>query len=93
LGVAEVASHRYGERKDELAAIEQNAKDKRHDEDMARVQHDTAQAIERAAQLEREAANARLETERLKQTVTWRTIPNDVASDTGGGFSRKAWGR
>jgi hypothetical protein len=58
LGITEVASHRYGERKDELAAAEQAAKDKRHDEDVARLQHDTAQANERAAQLGREAAEA-----------------------------------
>ncbi|MBR1204514.1 MULTISPECIES: hypothetical protein [unclassified Bradyrhizobium] len=37
------------------------------------------QAHERAAALEKEAANARLETERLKQAVTWRTLPIDVA--------------
>jgi hypothetical protein len=80
LGVAEVVSHRYEGRKDQLAAIEEAAKDKRHDEDMARVQHDTAQANERAAQLEKDAANARLETERLKQTVAWRTIPPQVAT-------------
>jgi len=53
LGVNEIISHRYAERKDELAAIEQIATQRRHDEDMARVQHDTAQAIERAARLER----------------------------------------
>lgn len=80
LGVAEVVSHRYEGRKDQLAAIEEAAKDKRHNEEMARVQHDTAQAGERAAQLERDAANARLETERLKQTVAWRTIPSETAT-------------
>jgi hypothetical protein len=58
LGITEVASHRYGERKDELAAIEQATKDKRHDEDVAHLQHDTAQANERAAELSREAAQA-----------------------------------
>ena len=73
LGITEVASHRYGERKDELVAIEQGAKDKRHDEDMAQLQHDTAQTNERAAQLSREAALAdaraaqsQLELQRLK---------------------------
>jgi hypothetical protein len=59
LGIAEVASHRYSERKDELTAIEQNAIQRRHDEDMARVEHDTARANERAAQLEKEAAEAK----------------------------------
>jgi hypothetical protein len=60
LGIAEVASHRYGTRKDDLAAIEEAAKDKRHEEDMARVQHETAQANERAAVLEKDAEEARL---------------------------------
>jgi hypothetical protein len=59
LGIAEVASHRYSERRDDLIEIEQREIQRRHDEDMARVQHDTAQANERAAQLEKEAANAR----------------------------------
>jgi len=59
LGMAEVASHRYSDRKDELAAVEQEAIQRRHDEDMAHVQHDAAQAIERAAQLEKEAAEAK----------------------------------
>jgi hypothetical protein len=56
LGVAEVASHRYGERKDELAAVEQEALERRHNEEMTRVQHDTALANERATQLEKDAA-------------------------------------
>src|SRR6266478_667417 len=55
LGAAEVASHRYSERKDELAGVEQEAAQRRHDEDMARVQYDSALANERAAQLEKEA--------------------------------------
>lgn len=66
LGIAEVASHRYGVRKDELVSIEDDAKDKRHDADMARLQLDTAQTVERAALLEKEAAEARLELARLK---------------------------
>ncbi|MGB6325189.1 MAG: hypothetical protein WBG11_05290 [Methylocella sp.] len=79
--MAEVASHRYSDRKDELAAVEQEAIQRRHDEDMARVQHDTAEAVERAAKLEKEtavaqkeAAEARAEQERLKQNVQWRTL-------------------
>ena len=39
-----------------------------------------AKAQERAAQLEKEAAEARLETEKIKQAVTWRTIPAQVAA-------------
>ena len=37
-------------------------------------------AILRAAQLEKEAANARLETEKIKQAVAWRSIPSEAAS-------------
>jgi len=66
LGIAEVASHRYGVRKDELASIEEDAKDKRHDADVVRLQNETAHAIERAALLEKEAAEARVELARLK---------------------------
>jgi hypothetical protein len=59
LGIAEVVSHRYSERKDELVDIEQAATQRQHDEAMARVQHDTAEVHERAARLEKEAAEAR----------------------------------
>jgi hypothetical protein len=37
-------------------------------------------ALVRAAELEKEAANARLETERLKQVVAWRSILPDNTS-------------
>jgi hypothetical protein len=59
LGVSEVVSHRYSERKDELVSQQQVAADRRHDEEMARVQLLTAQANERAAALEKEAETAR----------------------------------
>ena len=58
-GISEVISHRYGERKDELTAAKQIEVQRHHDEDMARVQRDAAQANERAAQLEKEAEIAR----------------------------------
>jgi hypothetical protein len=38
-----------------------------------------AQAKERAANSENDAASARLETEKLKQAVAWRTIPPETA--------------
>jgi len=44
LGVFEVASHRYSDRKDELAAAEQEATQRRHDEEMARLHLETAKA-------------------------------------------------
>lgn len=81
LGIAEVASHRYGDRKDELTAIEETAKDKRHDEDMARVQHDTARATERAAQLEREAAAANERAAEIMKATAWRQFTPDQISE------------
>jgi len=53
LGITEIASHRYSERKDDLSEIEQREIQHRHDEDMARVQHDTAATMERAEELRR----------------------------------------
>lgn len=44
LGAFEVASHRYSDRKDELAAAEQKATQKQHDEEMARLHLETANA-------------------------------------------------
>ena len=81
LGVAEVASHRYSERKDELFAVEQDATQKRHDEDMARVEHDTAQASERAAQLEKEAAEVKLELERTKAELAGYRRPRKLSQE------------
>jgi hypothetical protein len=59
LGISEVASHRFAERKDELVERQQIVEKERHDTDIARVQHDAALAIERAAVLEKEAETAR----------------------------------
>ncbi len=39
----------------------------------------SAGANARAAELEKDAANARLETERLKESVAWRTLPQESA--------------
>lgn len=38
-----------------------------------------AEANEKTAQLAKEAANARLETEKIKQVVTWRVVPQESA--------------
>ena len=59
LGVTEVASHRYSERKDELSGIERAEKDRQHDQEMARVHLQASQANERAAELEKDAETAR----------------------------------
>jgi hypothetical protein len=66
LGVSEVISHRYGERKDELVAQQQAAADRRHEQEMAGVQLETAQANERAANLEKETAVANARSAELK---------------------------
>jgi hypothetical protein len=66
LGVFEVFSHRYTERKDELAAQQQDETQRKHDEEIARLHLETAQIQERAAQLEKEAAEARLSLTRLQ---------------------------
>jgi hypothetical protein len=52
LGISEVVSHRYSQRKDELVSEQQSATERRHDEEMARVHLETAQARERQAQAE-----------------------------------------
>jgi hypothetical protein len=43
LVVAEVAAYRYGQRKDDLTTQQQDATDKRHDEEMARLHLQTAE--------------------------------------------------
>jgi hypothetical protein len=54
LGVFEVFSHRYSERKDELAAVEQSDAQRRHNEEIARLHLETATANERTEQLRAE---------------------------------------
>jgi hypothetical protein len=67
LGISEVVSHRYTERKDELVSEQQAATERRHDEEMARLLLETAQANERAANLEKEA-------EQLRTIAAWRRL-------------------
>ena len=66
LGVSEVVSHRYGERKDELVSKEQAATDRRHDEEMARLHLEAAKANERAAEANNRAQQAALALEKYK---------------------------
>src|SRR5271170_2897175 len=84
LGVSEVVSHRYTERKDALAADEQDATQRRHDEEMARVHLETAQAAEgaakateRAAALEGQAALLRYQLDQEIQKRAQRTLTTD----------------
>jgi hypothetical protein len=50
LGISEVVSHRYSERKDELASKQQAAADRQHNEEIARLHLEAAQAAQRAAE-------------------------------------------
>jgi hypothetical protein len=65
LGISEVASHRYTERRDRLVEEARIAEKKQHDTEIAAVQGVTARVNERAAKLEKEAAEARLALARL----------------------------
>jgi hypothetical protein len=66
LGVCEVISHRYSERKDELDAENQRNLQRQHDNDVASLQLQAAKAIERAAVADQHAADANLALERYK---------------------------
>jgi hypothetical protein len=65
LGITEVVSHRYAERKDELVERQQAEEKKKHDDEITAVHLEAAQVRERAAKLEKEAAEARLELARI----------------------------
>ena len=80
LGISEVASHRFANRKDELSADQQRAEKKVHDEEMARLHLETAQIQERAANLEKEAAEARLSLGKLQTPRA--TLLTGTALDT-----------
>jgi hypothetical protein len=80
LVIAEVVSYKYGQRKDDLTEQQQEATNQRHDEEMARLHVEAADANERAAKLENEAAQARVEQERLKAQLAGRTISPDISA-------------
>jgi hypothetical protein len=61
LGVFEVISHRYSERKDVLVAQEQTTTQQRHDEEMARLKLQTARLDADAESAKRDIANANAE--------------------------------
>jgi cell division protein FtsL len=70
LGISEVVSHRYTERKDELASEQLAATERRHNEEMSRLRLETAKANERAAELERENLE-------IRQKVAGRRISKE----------------
>lgn len=78
LGVAEVISHRYTERKDELTNIEQQQAQIQHDKDMAALHLQASQANERAATLEKEAAELRIGAAHLEKEAGRRFIKRDA---------------
>jgi hypothetical protein len=78
LGISEVVSHRYSERKDELVSEQQVAADRAHGEEMARLHLETAQANERAAEANRTAEAERLARLKIEARLAWRVL-NDEA--------------
>jgi hypothetical protein len=66
LGVFEVISHRYSEREADLSAEEQANTQHRYDTEIARLHLEASKATERAESLEKDAAGARAEQERLR---------------------------
>lgn len=54
LVVAEVIQYKYGHRRDDLITLEQTATNQRHDEELARVHLETAQAKEKTEELRRQ---------------------------------------
>lgn len=91
LGVAEIVSHRYGERKDELTAIEQDATKRAHETEIAALHRDTARltaeaesakaqiatAQEAAAKANERTAKAELDLARLRSETGPRTLNRD----------------
>jgi hypothetical protein len=69
LGISEIASHRYSERKDELVTQQQLTEKKQHDDQIARLHLETANADARAAEANKKAneAQERTEAERLQR--------------------------
>lgn len=80
LGVAEVVSHRYTDRKDELTTAQQDATQRRHDEEMARLHLATSKADERAAAANERAASLEKESAALRADLTKR-LPRTISEE------------
>jgi hypothetical protein len=79
LGASEVISHRYTERKDELVAEEQKRTERQHRDEIARLDLETAQANERSAVLEKDAAELKASNLSLEQQIAPRRLkPEDI---------------
>jgi hypothetical protein len=66
LGISEVASHRYSERRDELMEIQQRDEKNQHDDDMARLHLETSKANAETAKANEAAARANERAAELK---------------------------
>jgi multidrug efflux pump subunit AcrA (membrane-fusion protein) len=69
LGVTEVLSHRYTERHDELAAIEQTDTQRRHDEEMARIHLETKRLTAEAEASRAQIADAQAGAEKARAEI------------------------
>jgi hypothetical protein len=69
LGIAEIISHRYSERRDKLAEQQQTAAQQQYDRDIARLQAAAADANARAAELEKAAQSAKAEVARANENA------------------------
>lgn len=85
LGICEIVSHRYGERKDELVAAQERTTNDRHEEEMARLhvqlenaKKETALADARLLAEQRLTASERTRLARLERAVLPRSIPADL---------------
>ena len=67
LGVAEVASHRFSERYDELRDVQQEAERKHHDEEIAQLHLETARANRDAEAARKQVALAQEETAKANE--------------------------
>ena len=77
LGTTEVLSHRYGARKDELAARQQEAADRARQDEIARLGLEAARANESAAQARLEAERERLARVQLEEKLAPRTLTTE----------------
>jgi len=82
LGVFEVISHRYSERKDELADREQTDTQRRHDEEMTRLHVAIEASKAETAKATARAAEAQLALTRFRRTrrVILASDPKNIAS-------------
>lgn len=81
LGISEVISHRYSERKDQLTTVEQAETQRRHDEEMARLHLQAATLEHEAAVSNARAKDAELEIERLRELARINAAPRVPNAD------------